>query len=176
MRTIKELTQAVQMDIAQRTEKQQAMLAKRQKMETRAAELEKEMDEALATGDDEAWQLAREQLSFVKASLSLRMDEKKFYWTDAEAAPLRAEIFNACHKETSPIYQEAYEHLRKAETLYREAASINSQAQRLEVLISTHLKDKDTRSYVYSLTPKKLPASIMNELAILAGTRHTHAK
>lgn len=176
MRTIAELTKAVKEDWAQRKEKTQAMIAARQAMEKRELELQKEMGEAMKAGDGATWKEARAQLSFVQASLSEHQDEKAYYWTNEETAPLRAEIFEACQMEAVPLYKEAYAHLQKADALYREAAKIMLQAYGLETLIGTHLKDKNMHSYGYTLTPRTLPEHIMNERAFLAGTRYTHEK
>lgn len=154
MKTIDEMLVEVQADRDRRQQLEQEQEQKRRDYQEAVTLAEKEMHDALARQDQEAYHAAEGRLSYAREVLRA-FEATSPWWTPEEAAEILANVFKAYTRENREKYAEVLDHIHKINDLLGEAYHISRQAYSIDTTV--RIKLKRLPLYAYSLTRQEVP-------------------
>lgn len=167
MRTIEEMLADVRADHAQRQQNELENEKEKIRRQQAVAAAEKDMQEALARSDQEAYHAAEGRLTYARAHLKA-FEAVDVWWTTEEADAIEREAYKAYCGEAAEKYKEAYKLLLQVEELLGERFLIAERTHAIYALIEQHTKPSSC--YGFTRLREKLPSAFAEDLARKAGT------
>ncbi len=173
MKTVKEMLADVRADQAQRQQLEQDNQRKKIECQQAMALAEKEMQEALARQDQEAYHAAEGRLSYAKAALDAFV-EADVWWTEEEANAIIEAAFHAYVAEVKEKYKEAFNLMMQMEAAIRAAEAIGLDGSSLNRIIRK--RRESNRNWSFSTSVHHVPNTFANYVAQGAGTSYIPPK
>lgn len=173
MKTVKEMLTDVRADQAQRQQFEQEQEKKKLDCQQAVALAEKEMQDALARQDQEAYHAAEGRLSYAKSMLNA-FTAADVWWTEEEANEIIEAAFHAYVAETKEKYKEAFELMMQMESAIIAAEAIGLDGNILKNIIRKHRKSN--RNWSFSQSRQHVPKTFANDIAHMAGTTYIPPK
>lgn len=169
MKTVAEMYADLKADVERRQQLEQEQQQKKLECQQSVALAEKEMQEALARQDQEAYHAAEGKLSYAREVLRT-FEAADVWWTPEEAQALISAAFDAYCKESREKYKEAFALLLQVDVLLADIHQLGRIGYTCKTTVTG--KTKINRDYGFSLTRKTLPKDFANEVAQMAGTTY----
>lgn len=169
MRTIEEMLADIRADHAQRQQNELENEKEKMRRQQAVDAAEKDMQEALASSDQEAYHAAEGRLTNARAHLKA-FEAVNVWWTTEEADAIERDVWNEYLRESAEKNKEAYKLLLQVEELLGEAFKIAGKGREIFRLIEQHTKG--SCSYGIPVTRETLPRAFATDLALKAGTHY----
>lgn len=169
MRTIEEMLADIRADHAQRQQNELENEKEKMRRQQAVAAAEKDMQDALARSDQEAYHAAEGRLAYARAHLQA-FEAVNAWWTTEEAEAIEQEVYHEYCRESAEKHKEAYKLLLQVEELLDDAFKVAGKARTIFSLIEQHTKV--SCSYGIPATRETLPHSFATDLARKAGTHY----
>lgn len=173
MKTVKEMLEDVRADHAHRQQLEQEQQQKKIECQQAISLAEKEMQEAMARQDQEAYHAAEGRLSYAKSMLNA-FTVADVWWTEEEANAIIEAAFHAYIAEVRGKYKEAFASMMQMETAIRDAETIGFDGFTLNNIIRKHRKSN--RGWTFSPSRQHVPKPFANDVAQSAGTTYIPPK
>ena len=173
MKTVKEMLTDVRADQAQRQQLEQEQEKKKLDCQQAVALAEKELQDALARQDQEAYHAAEGRLSYAREVLHT-FEAADPWWTQEEAQEIVSAAYNAYVNETREKYKKVFELLMNIDALLSDIYHIGMDGYSIKRMVSG--KTALNPDYGISITRKMLPKSFADEVAHMAGTTYIPPK
>jgi len=167
MKTIKEMLADVRADLAQRQQNDLENEKEKIRRQQAVAAAEKDMQDALAHSDQEAYHAAEGRLTYARAHLQA-FEAVNVWWTTEEADAIEQEVYHKYCRESVEKHKEAYKLLLQVEELLGDAFKVAGKARTIFAMIEEHTKV--SCSYGIPATRETLPHDFATDLARKAGT------
>lgn len=175
MKTVNEMLADVRADQAQRQQLEQEQEKKKLDCQQAVALAEKEMQDALARQDQEAYHAAEGRLSYAREVLRT-FEATSPWWTSEEGTEILANVFKAYRQENREIYAEVLNLIYKINDLLGEANRISRQANIIDTTVRTKLKSKRLPSYAYPIMRQEVPYSWAHNIAMQIGQTYSPSR
>lgn len=169
MKTIEEMLADVRADLAQRQQNDLENEKEKIRRQQAVAAAEKDMQDALARSDQEAYHTAEGRLTYARAHLQA-FEAVNSWWTTEEAEAIECDVWNEYLHESAEKHKEAYKLLLQVEALLDEAFKIAGKGREIFRLIEQYTKV--SCSYGIPATRETLPHAFATDLAWKAGTHY----
>lgn len=169
MKTIEEMLADVRVDLAQRQQNDLENEKEKIRRQQAVAAAEKDMQDALARSDQEAYHAAEGRLTYARAHLKA-FEAVNAWWTTEEADAIERDVWAEYLRESAEKNKEAYQLLLQVEELLGDAFKVAGKARTIFALIEAHAKP--SCSYGIPTTRETLPFVFATELARKAGTHY----
>ena len=169
MKTIKEMLADVRADLAQRQQNDLENEKEKIRRQQAVAAAEKDMQDALAHSDQEAYHAAEGRLTYARAHLQA-FEAVNVWWTTEEADAIEQEVYHKYCRESAEKHKEAYKLLLQIEELLGERFRIAWKARTIFAMIEEHTKV--SCSYGIPASRDTLPRDFSTDLARKAGTHY----
>ena len=169
MKKIEEMLADVRADQAQRQKLEQEQEQKKRDLQEAVNLAEKELQEALARQDQEAYHAAEGRLSYSREVLRT-FEAANPWWTQEEAQEIVEAAWRAYLNESREKYKEVFDLLVQIDALLSDIQSIGKKGHSIDRIITTQTKIK--RSYAFAITREKLPDDFAKKIAQMAGTTY----
>lgn len=168
MKTIDEMLVEVQADRDRRQQLEQEQEQKRRDYQEAVTLAEKEMQDALARQDQEAYHAAEGRLSYAREALRA-FEATSPWWTPEEGAEILANVQKAYQKEYREKCTEVLDLIYKINDLLGEARRIAYHAARTDATVRPKLNSKKLPIYVYDAVRKEVPYDWAHHIAMQIG-------
>lgn len=166
MKTVKEMLDDVRADQAQRQQLEQEQEQKKRDYQEAVALAEKEMQEALARQDQEAYHAAEGRLSYAREVLRT-YEAANPWWTPKEAREIVTAAFNAYAIESKEKYQRVFDLLNEANTVLADIYRAGRNGSAIENIINAKANTHFSNGYMVSI--QSVPEDFFNKIAMMAG-------
>ena len=169
MKKIEEMLADVRADQAQRQKLEQEQEQKKRDLQEAVNLAEKELQEALARQDQEAYHAAEGRLSYAREVLRT-FEAANPWWTQEEATKIVAEAYKAYLNESKEKYKEVFDLLGQLDALLTEIQHIGHGGHTIDHIITQHTKIN--HRYSFATIRERFPQEFGNKVARMAGTTY----
>lgn len=175
MKTIDEMLVEIQADRDCRQQLEQEQEQKRRDYQEAVTLAEKEMQDALARQDQEAYHAAEGRLSYAREVLRA-FEATSPWWTPEEGAEILANVFKAYQQENRGKYAEVLDLIHKINDLLCEAQRIAHRAARIDATIRPKLNSKNQPVYIYAAMREEVPYDWAHHIALQSGQTYSPSR
>lgn len=168
MKTIDEMLVEVQADHDRRQQLEQEQEQKRRDYQDAVTLAEKEMQDALARQDQEAYHAAEGRLSYAREVLRT-FEATSPWWTPEEGAKILANVSKAYQQETREKYAEVLDLIHKINDLLGEVQRIAHRSARIDATVRPKVNSKKLPIYFYNAVQQEVPYDWAHHIAMQIG-------